>query len=437
MNFLSDPIENLNELFLEKGFFCTYWIAYSGGLDSQVLLFLCNLIKKNLPLKLKVIHIHHGLSPYADDWAAFCQNQCNQMSLDYLEKKIQLTIRKGESIEEKARNKRYEQFAHCLQADDILLTAHHQDDQAETVLLQLFRGAGLEGLAAMPSFKPFSKGWHARPFLRVTRSQLHDLALTHQLTWLRDESNENISFSRNFIRHHILPLLKKRWPTVNETITRSASHCAEAMSLLNDYVIKSYSNTVGSQPNTLSIYKLLNYSTIEQKKILRHWIKSQNYLVPNTKRLKDIQKSLLLAGKDSNPHVAWSTVGIRRFQDDLYLVPKFLIPEFSFKWNFNDPLTLPAVGTLITNPVLGGLQEDLGELTVKFRQGGEKIFCGKFNRTLKNLFQEWKVPTWKRSAIPIIWLEAEIVTVVGYFMNPKFQVASHQTGKEIKLLPCT
>ena len=201
-----------------------------------------------------------------------------------------------------------------MEEGDLLLTAHQQDDQAETVCLQLLRGAGPKGLAAMPHIKPFARGWHARPLLTIPRSALHAYAQCHQLKWVEDESNENTDLTRNFIRHDVLSLLKTRWPTVGGMIARSGAHCAESQALLEDYALEECKNLQGSRLHTLSVQKLLKCSVAKQRLVLRTWIAQQGYLSPDTKKFLTIQEDVLTASWDRLPVVSWAGAELRRYR---------------------------------------------------------------------------------------------------------------------------
>ena len=240
-------IVSLQRCVLQFGLDKTYWVAYSGGLDSSVLLSLFAELRRQLPIKLKAIHINHGLSPNASTWASLCATQCQSLQISYLERSVQVNANDGESIEEVARKKRYAVFAKCLEDGDILLTAHHQDDQAETFLLQLLRGAGVKGLAAMPQVKAFARGQHMRPLLEFSRSHLQAYAKERQLVWVDDESNLNLDFARNYIRHQLMPVLLQQWEGASDVIARSAAHCAEAQALLEEYALTDCEKVKGSK----------------------------------------------------------------------------------------------------------------------------------------------------------------------------------------------
>ncbi|MBV9575825.1 MAG: tRNA lysidine(34) synthetase TilS [Gammaproteobacteria bacterium] len=426
-------LHSLKMFFQTKGTSCTYLIAYSGGLDSHVLLHLCATIRNEIPLKLLAVYINHGLSPHAQTWSEHCAKICAQYHIPFTEEKIQMHETAGESIEERARQLRYAVFSQCIGKEDVLLTAHHQDDQAETVLLQLLRGAGTKGLAAMPPVKPFAEGLHARPLLLFSRATLQQYAENHQLQWIEDESNQNTRFARNFIRHDVFSLLKTRWPTIAATLARTASHCAEAQSLLEEFTLTICENVKGTQENTLSVSKLLALSSARQRLVLRSWVHSLGFSVPDTRKIHAILQNVLKAKWDSMPCVRWQTVELRRYRDDIFLMPALAIPDpkLSMEWDSRHPLPIANLGLLRTRAVLvGGLRAGLNPLWVRFRQGGEIVHLAKRGKhTLKNLFQEWSVPPWQRSRLPLIFVDETLVAVPGYFIHPDY--VAHEAGHEI------
>lgn len=415
----------------------TYWIGYSGGLDSQVLLSLCQTLRQTFPLKLHAIHINHGLSPHAHRWSAHCARTCQDYGIPLVERTIQLETTSGKSLEEAAREQRYAVFAEHLNAGDILLTAHQQDDQAETLLLQLVRGAGVKGLASMPVIKPFAHGFHGRPLLAFSRAELQRYAEAEQLQWIEDESNANTQFTRNFIRADIMPLLKSRWPSVTETLARSAAHCAEAQTLLQELAQESEATLQGSQAGTLSVAKLLALRPDKQKLMLRAWLQNLGYPLPDTKKIAAIQRDVLTAAWDRLPCVRWQGAEVRRYRDDLFVMSCLpATPQTTpVEWDVTKPLALPGIGTLQSSPVCGqGLRADIKNVVVMFRQGGESVeLPGRGRHTLKNLFQEWNVLPWMRARIPLVFVDEQLVSAVGYFVNADFAAKKDEMGRMIFL----
>lgn len=418
----------------------TYWIAYSGGLDSHVLLALCAELRAVHPIKLCAVHINHGLSPHAEQWAAHCRTVCADYGIPYTERTIEVLSSAGDSLEETARTKRYAVFASCLNPDDILLTAHHEDDQAETVLLQLFRGAGLNGLAAMPAMKSFAGGWHGRPLLRFSRLELENYAREKKWVWIEDESNQDTTLTRNFIRHEVLARLKTRWPTISTVISRSAIHCAEAQALLEESTVNNWQHVQGSTQNTLSVAKLLCLSPAHQRLILREWIRQSGHVLPNSKKLETILKTVLTADWDRLPCVKWGHTQLRRYRDDLYLLKTIAHHDAQqiTPWSLAEAssLLIPGIGCLQARSVQGrGLRANLNQIRIQFRQGGEVIAIqGRGRRRLKQLFHEWGVLPWQRDRIPLIFYNELLVGVVGYFMDERYAASEGQMGYELALV---
>lgn len=398
----------------------TCWIAYSGGLDSHVLLHLAANLRDQYNFTLRAVHVNHGLSPHADRWAAHCLAVCHDLHIELIQQTLTLERMSGDSLEETARDARYAIFAELLAENDVLLTAHQQDDQAETVLLQLLRGAGPKGLAAMPALKTLGIGFHGRPLLNITRAQLQQYARQNKLNWIDDESNTNQRFTRNYLRHAILPVLKQRFPSVTKTLARTASHCAETDALL-DEVIALDLMRVRIDQYSLCIKTLLTLSSIRQRHLLRAFLSELRFPIPTTAKMRDIQERFLMAGNDRTPHVHWEQVELRRYQHRLYAMHCLPLhdSERTFQWDLVEPLFIPGIGQL-ENP---GLRCTVAPVTVRFRQGGERCqLPGRVHRhSLKHLFQTWQIPPWLRERMPLIYLQDELIAIPGYFIHEAYK----------------
>ena len=417
------------------------WLGYSGGLDSHVLLHaLVELITTqqfNIALtQLHAIHINHGWSQHASAWDQHCRQVCYDLNVDYRSLTINAKAENGESPEAYAREARYAALTNFINEYDLLLTAHQQDDQAETLLVQLLRGSGIKGLASMPQLTPFAKGWHLRPLLAVTRDDLLAYAKQQQLKWIEDESNANTRYTRNFLRHTILPALKQRWPQVNATLARVAEHCAEAAALLDELAQEDLAKIRGTQPNTLSCSALLQLSESRQKNILRYWFTQLNCEIPSTAQLQHILQDVLNSKEDACPKVVWQHKALRRYQDNLYLTDNIDLhnPDVMYEWDLKTPLFIPPIGTLtaILKPAQG-IRADihqLGKLTIRFRQDGER--CHPIGRQgshpLKKLFQEWQVPPWQRDQIPLLYCDDQLAAVIGYCICEPFANKNSETS---------
>jgi tRNA(Ile)-lysidine synthase len=399
-----------------------FLIAYSGGMDSHVLLHsMNNLCEQNPLLKIRAIHVHHGLSVNADSWVKHCTTVCEQLNIELIVKYVNVKSKSKNkhSLESLARTLRYQEISKTIYADECLLTAHHINDQAETVLLQLFRGAGPKGLAAMPKYKNFAPGYFLRPLLEFNRKELHDYAIKNQLQWIEDESNENIGHDRNFVRHQLMPIIQQRWSGMLTTLTRSAEYCAQATDLLEVLAQQDYLLAKGSAPNTLSISHLITLGTNRCNNLIRHWLQKLNLSIPSSIKLQHVLNDVLLCRTDAQPCVHWDGVEIRRYRDDLYAMQPLstIETEIAIQWNLTADLKLPHNLGILTPQSLkdNGINIDANKnITVRFRHSGDK--CKIKNRegshSLKKIFQERGIPPWKRNRVPLIFQGEELVGII-------------------------
>ena len=435
MNLLQHLREQLNSINIPS---CVY-IAYSGGLDSHVLLHGLTQLRRQIPgLSLQAMHVHHGLSPHADEWVKHCRMVCEALQVEFHCEYLDSAPGPGESVEAWAREARYAVFAKKLPAGNVLLTAHTQDDQAETVLLQLLRGSGPKGLAAMPQNQIFFSGRLLRPLLNLSRRQLHEYAIQQNLIWLEDESNIDQRFDRNFLRHRVMPLLRERWPGTTKNISRSASHCAEAAAGLSELA----RIDLGGHSSALLPLELLRaLSPPRQRNLLRHWLKDSGCRLPNTRHIQRIQQDLINGRVDSQPQVSWDGWVIRRYRQSLMVeaAASTVKMDECIAWDLSAPLPLPErLGELVAvQQVDGGisLRIDPRRLNVRFRRGGERCRLTGKNQTaaLKKLFQQWGVPPWQRSTIPLLYQDDELVAVIGYAICAPFAAAAGETGWKITI----
>lgn len=432
--------EAVKKTCLSHGFERTYWVALSGGLDSSVLMHLLVNLRSLYPIRLRAIHIHHGLSKNADQWAMHCESICHELAVDLSLHQIDARASQGDSPEEIARQRRYEIFEKVLAPGDILLTAHHQDDQAETVLLQLFRGAGPKGLAAMSRFSRFKHGFHDRPLLNFSRQLLQQYALDHHLHWVEDESNSDNKFTRNFIRHDVMVLLKQRWPTISETISRAAEHCAESQELIEILAAQDLQTCLGSKSNTLSVKNLLLLNEVRQRQVIRLWLSENRFRFPSAIKMQHIVSDMLHAAPDKLPHVTWGNVELRRYKDDLYVMQRLqsFDPSESFVWDLKQSLRLNGRGVLMTKLSHSeGLRADIETVSIRFRRGGEvcKLPGRNHHHELKNLLQAWGIPPWLRDQVPLIYVNDQLAGVVGYFVADEFAAKEGELGFLVSLYP--
>ncbi len=421
-----------------------FLVAYSGGLDSHVLLHsLAALFPQQTHERLYAIHINHGWNPKAEEWGDHCQKICQQLNIPCQIIKIDAQAKNGESAEAYAREARYAAFAKALSPGDYLLTAHHQDDQAETLLLQLLRGAGVKGLASMPVIGPFARGHHLRPLLEFSRAQLEAYAERHQLQWIEDESNMDLRFDRNYIRQQLMPVIKQRWPAANKTIARAAEHCAQASELLDILAAEDFKSLPGGRPNTLSMKSLLHLSDNRRSNVLRYWFHQQGLAMPTKAQMLQIEKDVLHCSIDADPVVKWGDAEIRYYQDDLYVFKTAAakkIPTTPLLWDLQQPLAIPDIGILSAIQKQGaGIRCNAlinAQITVRFRAGGERFHpVGRQgSHPLKKLLQEWHIPTWERDYVPLIYCNDELIAVVGYAIGAAWIAQEDELGWDVRLI---
>ena len=406
-------------------------VALSGGVDSTALLALLAQIpaRQRKSLRLRAVHVNHGLHPNAALWSNQCVSLAHSLGvpLDVLTTKVERA--RGESLEAAARTARYGLLAGNLRTDEVLLTAHHQDDQLETVLLQLFRGSGFAGLAAMPERVRFAAGWLARPLLNQTRNTLAEWATRQNLTWVEDDTNADERLDRNYLRNRVLPLVRERWPAVAAAVARSARHAAQGQRLLE--AIGRTDAERAADGTALAAGSLRALPPDRRRNALRFWIAASGRRVPDTRRLEQMCGALLDARPDSNPHVAWGDGVLRREGGRLTLSSPATAHtgQLPVAWNWRvGPCALPAGGTLELSrdprgPVdLRALPESL---TVRYRKGGERLRPrrGGPRRALKSLLQEARVPVTERARVPLIFAGEQLVAAADLWLDESLQCA--------------
>lgn len=406
-------------------------IAYSGGIDSHVLLHTLASLRNQYPnMNLQAIHVNHNVNPLAKKWAEHCQAVCDALAVPLISRSLNLTIPSGGSVEAVLREGRYQIFAEYMTAETCLLTAHHQDDQAETVLLQLLRGAGPKGLAAMPALQTFRAGYLGRPLLTITRQQLQTYADAYSLSWVEDDSNQDIKWGRNYLRQQVMPVLKQRWPSLANCLSRSARHLAQSQSLLEELAADDLSTLITSE-TALNCRQLLTLSSARQSNVIRYWLHTKQAKMPNETRLLSFLHSLANSAQDKLPQLAWDGNVLLRNGHYLYLLTadKLVNMNHRIPWpNLSIPLTLPNdLGDIIA--VLdskGGINPDINtkSVCIRFRQGGERIQPQghRCHQSLKKLMQVWRIPVWQRAHIPLLYCENELVSVIGYCVAEPFAV---------------
>ncbi|MGB7542471.1 MAG: tRNA lysidine(34) synthetase TilS [Burkholderiales bacterium] len=409
-------------------------LGLSGGIDSVALLSILLELAPALRFSLRAVHVNHGISPNAARWAEFCAGICQDLRVPFQLETVDIAPYRTLGLEGAARRARYEALAQ-IEADFVVL-AHHRDDQAETLLLQLLRGAGLRGLAGMPPLRtlPGTRAQLLRPFLDVPRAAIEAYAHAKGLAWVEDESNADTARQRNFLRHEVLPLLERQFPAARATIARAAAHVAEAGVLLDEMARTDFERTGGA---AIEISFLRELGTAHAKNLLRYVCDARGIRAPGAALLDELLRQLLEARRDAAVGFTMSGWDFRRYRGKLYLEPHRAAVEAELRedWSGENALPLLGLGGVLSFRPEEGRGLSLPKLrsepvTVRLRRGGERLRpdCRRPRRSLKNLFQEKRVPPWQRDRLPLLYCGENLVSVpeVGY--ECEFQAAPGEPG---------
>jgi tRNA(Ile)-lysidine synthase len=406
-------------------------VGLSGGLDSTALLAALAEVRSD-GFRLRALHVNHGLHANAKSWSAHCRKIARRLGVPLRVLSVQVVREHGASLEEAARVARYRCFAEQLRGGEALLTAHTQDDQLETVLLQLFRGSGLPGLAAMPAVAPLGSGMLARPLLGCSRLQLEAWVRARELTWVEDDTNLDERFDRNYLRRSVLPAVRQRWPGAAAAVARSARHAAEAQRLLATLARVDLERA--SDGPSLSVKALRSLGPDRRRNVLRLWITSAGRTAPDTRRLEEIAGPLIDARADAHPHVEWETavarrVSVTRQADLLSLAERELVlnsgtpaAQLAWEWRQSRRCPLPDGGALELTPERHGpidLDALPPRLGITWRRGGERLRVrrGGPRRALKSLLQEAHVPLAERGRLPLILADGALIAAADLWID--------------------
>jgi tRNA(Ile)-lysidine synthase len=416
-------------------------LALSGGLDSVALLHLLQSLRDSFPFQLQAVHVHHGLSPHADAWADFCAQLCASHAIELTTHRVHVARADPAGIEAAARRERQRIFG-ALDAD-WLLTAHHQNDQAETLLLQLLRGAGPKGLASMPEVQR-RPGWRAaqlRPLLGVTRTEVLDYAHAHGLSWVEDDSNRDVRFRRNALRRQVLPLLDEHFPGAVATLARAAALQADAATLLDELARLDAAAAISG--DRLDCAALAALSDARARNLLRHFIETRGHAMPSARRLNEALHQLRDARPDARVCLKLGRADLVRFRGGATLVPPAPAWAEPVRWQGEAQLHVPAAGVAVQfDAVVGaGLKRTVLESTVVtlgVRQGGERLRLhpGGPHRSLKNLLQEHAIPPWQRDRLPLLWGDGHLLWAAGLGMDAEALAAPGEAGVLPRVAAC-
>ena len=410
-------------------------VALSGGVDSVVLLHLLHSFQKKHRFTLNAIHVHHGLSKNADKWVKFCEKLCRYLSVPLDVHYVKLPQKKSLGIEGEARRLRYEKLLQSK--SDLIVLAHHADDQAETFLLQLIRGAGVKGLSSMAHFDDARKLW--RPLLNTSRSDIEKYSKQYKLKWIEDESNLNIDFDRNFIRTKVLPILKNRFNHIIKVIYRSSTHLAEAQDLLDDLAKLDLKNHLKSinYKHKLKVNTLNKLSHSRAKNVLRYWLEINGQLMPSKDLLDELLRQVLHAKKDAELKIELSKeFEIRRYKDEIYLVKKnqYVQKKYEIVWQGESEILLPNGQQLKFKKVKGrGISLEKmknKKLMISDRKGGEffKPDSKRPTKKVKQFLQESNLPPWEREKLPLIFVDNDLVFLPNFGVDINWQTKPKEDG---------
>ena len=422
-------------------------IALSGGLDSSALLHLANHYAREHGIKLFAFHIHHGISPNADAWLAHCEAECATLGVHFTARRVTLETTKS-GVEAAARKLRYAALgALCAEhGAGLLLTAHHLDDQAETVLLQLLRGSGTAGLSGMdaanaaPELLDNPTLVMARPLLGVSRQQLEAYVAQHGLGWVEDESNTHPRYARNALRHQVMPALAAAFPGYQDRFARSAAHAQSAQRLLTELAQQDVAHCLadGQDGDCLDVAKLRAMSLDRVYNLLRHWFALRALRMPSTAWLTEMVSQLVQARADAQLLVTHPDCHIRRHRDRLYITPKladlagqrdpddegvFVKEGEPFRWSGEASLAFPAYGGVLHFEVaeqgFDAAWLRAQALQIDFRKGGERLkpAANRPTRPLKYHYQACDVPAWERERLPIVSAGKDLLFAAGIGMD--------------------
>jgi tRNA(Ile)-lysidine synthase len=396
-------------------------VAFSGGLDSTVLL--ATLCRLGLPARIRAAHVDHGLHPRSGEWAAHCAAVAAGLGVEFAGVRVAVDRASGEGLEAAAREARYRALGELLAAGEWLLTAHHADDQLETLLLRMLRGTGVRGLRGIVAFGAFGVGWLGRPLLGFTREELRVEAAARDLVWLEDPSNAEPRHDRNYLRMRVLPALRERWPGAAHHAQRLAEQASEAEGLLDDLAGDDARSL--AEPWHVPRATLAALDAARQRNLLRYLLRTVGIGAPSARKIEELRRALLESHAESRARVRWPGGEGRIFRGALYLLAPLPSPSptnYAGGIGIGMPWTGPEGAVELRSAQDGpGLSQSLAEqgLTLRFRAGGERFrpHGRKHHHSLKALFQESGVVPWMRDRVPLLYRGDELVAIADLWIS--------------------
>lgn len=441
MSYGQEPIRHLDDaLRAQHARNRSVCVALSGGMDSVSLLAAFDELARAHNLTLTAVHVNHGLSPRADEWQRFCVALCARRGVEIAIERVEVARDSGLGIEAAARLARYRVLSE--QSADFVALAHHLDDQVETFLIQLLRGAGASGLAAMPELRmPWYDGPRLlRPWLRVARSNIEAYARSTGLEWIEDESNDDRALDRNFLRHRVMPLIAERFPAYRGTIARAVRNLADSAALAAELAEEDFRRTECG--GGVAVATLRALSPPRALNLLRHLFTRTGTTMPRRVALEEALRQCLQARPDAQVCVSAGDYSLRRYRDAVYLVPAARVPlDWRARWRGDAQLKLPdGLGRLRFRRAAGdGVSAaalSAGDVTVRFRTGGERMALSakRPHRDLRHLFQDAGVPPWVRERTPLLFCAERMVCVPGIGVAAEFQASEDEPSLLVEWL---
>lgn len=404
-------------------------LALSGGIDSCTLLDALARSAAARARGLRAIHVDHGLNASSGEWAGHCATLCAALDVPLAIERVVVDRSGVAGPEGAARTARYAAIATAMLDGELVLTGQHADDQAETLLLRLLRGSGIEGLAAMRPLRRFAHGWLVRPWLELSRATIAAQAQARGLRWVEDPSNASQDADRNYLRHAVVPALHARWPDAAALLARSATLAAGAARCVDERVALELARVQGSDHATLAIPGFLALAGFLRGAVLRAWLAANGCDAP-LRAVREIEATVVGARQDAEPCVRIGAFAVRRYRDLLYVdrhrAP--LPPDWRAAWNGDAPLSLPnELGTLRIEPAL------TLRLEVRARHGGERIrlATNRPSQSVRTTLQGLGIPPWQRAAAPCIWLDGELAAVGDWLRSDAFAQRLAATGSRV------